>query len=799
MITKNEQWLRTYLKISEGIYLLTFLFIIISFIENTVNNTNAGNMLLTGLLVISFIDILLCWYSVADIRRFTVLVKLNIWVSITLSLISILILFFQDTSPVISLWMFSTDLGTVTGIILALGVLNTLFASLLLSSAEKARYGLKYFSPLQFKTLNALAEVIIYGEKKFIPSEDVAKNVDKYFSSFEAKTKWTMALVITGLYFYPILSLRPPLPYIEANERHIFLKNKFYRDVELGLIPGWWKVYIQGMIRIAKQMCYIGYYNDSRTFASVGYVPFSQRKDRNERLSKSPVKDAPPLYVKSQDDVKGESVDGDVVIIGSGAGASVLAKGLVESGKKVVMIERGNHEQPATFTENEMDMVSRLFQDGAIQAAKDFRFTVFQGSCVGGSTVVNNAVCFKIPVPVLDKWNDPKGLNVGLDKSGVLASMDKVWQMIGTNHQNENTIRLNPGGYLFKDGCKKLGYDIAPNVTDSVNANISGCLGCGYCNIGCHYDKKLSMLTTILPGIQKDFGRESLEIIAGCEAIELHKHGEKISYVEGRFNNGRKIKVSGKTFVVSAGAISSSILLLKSKLGLKNAGLNLSFNVGTQLTAAFPDKIDSYDGLQISHYMKVMPDTGFIMESWFNPPMFQSTAMPGWFEDHYNNMRRYDRLACVGILVGSESNARARIAGLTGREIDYTPAPKDFQTLLKGLELSGEIMFAAGAESVMPNTFKYYEFKNVDELRKMSGLIKDPSEITLGTGHPQGGNVIGSSSETGVVNAEFKAFGYDNLYVCDASVFPTSLGVNPQLTVMGLADYAVQFVKMNKG
>ena len=307
------------------------------------------------------------------------------------------------------------------------------------------------------------------------------------------------------------------------------------------------------------------------------------------------------------------------------------------------------------------------------------------------------------------------------------------------------------------------------------------------------------MLTTILPGIQKDFGRESLEIIAGCEAIELHKHGEKISYVEGRFNNGRKIKVSGKTFVVSAGAISSSILLLKSKLGLKNAGLNLSFNVGTQLTAAFPDKIDSYDGLQISHYMKVMPDTGFIMESWFNPPMFQSTAMPGWFEDHYNNMRRYDRLACVGILVGSESNPRARIAGLTGREIDYTPAPKDFQTLLKGLELSGEIMFAAGAESVMPNTFKYYEFKNVDELRKMSGLIKDPSEITLGTGHPQGGNVIGSSSETGVVNAEFKAFGYDNLYVCDASVFPTSLGVNPQLTVMGLADYAVQFVKMNKG
>lgn len=118
---------------------------------------------------------------------------------------------------------------------------------------------------------------------------------------------------------------------------------------------------------------------------------------------------------------------------------------------------------------------------------------------------------------------------------------------------------------------------------------------------------------------------------------------------------------------------------------------------------------------------------------------------------------------------------------------------------MKGIELASEIMFAAGAESVMPNTFKYYEFKTARDANKLHELVKDPSEITLGSGHPQGGNVISNSAETGVVNAEFKAFGYDNLYICDASVFPTSLGVNPQLTVMGLANYAVQFVKENRG
>jgi choline dehydrogenase-like flavoprotein len=730
-----------------------------------------------------------------------VLVKLLAWQFVVLSVIGTYLLLWKDTSNIIELFKASLSIKTIIIISLIYNILNTLLTFILMSSAESARYGLKYFSPLQFKTLEALAEVVIYGENETITGEEVAKNVDTYFVTFQAKFKWTMALVITGLYFYPLLSFYPPLPYLSPNKRLEFLKKRFYRDIEARLIPEFWRVIAQGMIRIAKQMCYIGYYSDKRTFPSVGYIPFSERKDKNERINKSPVKKSPELAVKSEKDIKQESVEGDVIIIGSGAAASMLAKGLIENGRKVLMIERGNHEIPETFNENEMEMVSRLFQDGAIQAARDFRFTVFQGSCVGGSTVLNNAVCFKMPEPVLDNWN--KNFNTGLNKTEVLKSMDRVWDMIGVNHMNgdkdvNGKVRLNPGGYLFKEGCKNLGYNSPPNITDSVNANISGCLGCGYCNIGCQYNKKLSMLTTILPEIQKKYGKDSLEIIAGCEAVRLNKNGSGISNVECQFNNGRKIKVYGKTFVVSAGAISSSILLLKSKLGIENVGENVSFNVGSQITAAYPYKIDSYDGLQISHYMKTSPDTGYIMESWFNPPMFQSTAMPGWFEDHYKNMKRYDRLACVGILVGSESNAKARIAGLTGREIDYTPTKKDFQTLLAGLELAGEIMFASGAESVMPNTFRYYEFRKSDEVKKLHEVIKDPSEITLGTGHPQGGNIISSSPDKGVINPEFKVFNYNNLFVCDASVFPTSLGVNPQVTVMGLADYAVQFIKENR-
>ncbi len=799
MLTRKEKTLRIYLKILSWIYLIIFVALVLKvFIKpNTVISVRTPFVVL--LLGLSSLKFLMCWYAVSDLRRFGLLVKLLIWSFIITVIFAALTILKYDITGTFSYWRFSITYKNVAYLLLIFSLFNAFVVSLLYSSAEKQRLGLQYFSPMQFRTLASLAEVIIYGEDEIITGEDVAHNVDTYFNSFKAKSKWTMGLVVSALYFYPLFSLKPPLPYISPEGRLEFLKKRFYRDVEARLMPEILRIAAQGLIRIAKQMCYIGYYNDKRTFASVGYVPFSERKDFKDRINQYPLKKSKPLDVQTEPDIKEESIEGDVIVIGSGAAASILAKGLVESGRKVLMVERGDYVTPETYNENEMDMVSRLYADGAIQAARDFRFTVFQGSCVGGSTVVNNAVCFKMPEEVLDRWNRADGINAGLDKNGVLDAVNRVWDMIGVKYMPEDKIRLNPGGALFKEGCKKLGFDKSPNMVDSVNANISDCLGCGYCNIGCKYGKKLSMLETILPGIQEKYGKDSLQIIAGCEAVKLHKKGNKIDYLEGEFGNKRKIKIYGKTFVVSAGAISSSILLLKSKLGLKNAGKYLAFNVGSQLTAAYPQKIDSYDGLQISHYFRMSPGKGFIMESWFNPPMFQSTAMPGWFEDHYRNMRRYDHLACIGLLVGSESNAEVTLAGLTHREIKYKPSKKDFNTLLEGIELASEILFASGADSVMPNTFKYYEFKSSDEAKKLHQYIKDPSEITLGTGHPQGGNIIGSSADTGAVNNEFKAFGYDNLYVCDASVFPTSLGVNPQMTVMGLADYAVQFVKNNNG
>jgi choline dehydrogenase-like flavoprotein len=170
----------------------------------------------------------------------------------------------------------------------------------------------------------------------------------------------------------------------------------------------------------------------------------------------------------------------------------------------------------------------------------------------------------------------------------------------------------------------------------------------------------------------------------------------------------------------------------------------------------------------------------------------QALNMPGWFERHFDNMRSYDHLMAVGVLVGTDGNARVGKSPLGGAAITYNPSRGDLRTLSKGLRVLGEILFEAGARRIMLNAWDYVELESRTQLGRIDEVVMDPDNITLGTGHPQGGNAISVDPERGVIGPDFKVHGFSNLHVCDASVFPSSLTVNPQLTVMGLAHYAAQ-------
>jgi choline dehydrogenase-like flavoprotein len=334
---------------------------------------------------------------------------------------------------------------------------------------------------------------------------------------------------------------------------------------------------------------------------------------------------------------------------------------------------------------------------------------------------------------------------------------------------------------------RSRGYDL-----DLVDANVHACPGSGYCNIGCKFGAKLSMLDTLLPEGQRQFG-DRLQIIAECSAQKIRDTADGAE-VEAELWGGRKLRVKASTVVVSAGPIASSWLLMQSKLGGKRAGKGLSFNMGSPITADFEGEQDSFDGLQITHYVRPPAGSGFMLETWFNPVVSQALNMPGWLEDHARNMRRYDHLAAAGALVGTTPTGEVRRAITGGPDIRFVPERGDMERLIGALELVGEIYLNAGATRVMPNTFRYHEFTSADQLPELRRYVKDATDLAVGTGHPQGGNALGEDPDSSVVGPDFKVHGTRHVFACDASIFPSSVTVNPQLTVMALADYAAPSV-----
>ena len=651
-------------------------------------------------------------------------------------------------------------------------------------SAAKARFGLRYLWPHQHTAAMALAEVLVIGPEEALTPEQVAAGIDDFLSSLDAKNKNMPRLAFTALAIYPLLRLRPPFALMDPDRRLAFIERCFIRDVAERRLPTRLRKLSQGILGGAQQMVFIGYYADPRSFGSTGYVPFSQRKRYPKAIKK--VGKLATLDVSEPNEVDTEEVTADVAIVGSGAAGSLLAYRLAERGREVVLLEGGRYVNPRDFSEDERVQFKNLLRDGGLQLSTDLRFQVLQGKCVGGSTVVNNAVCYDLPPRTLDRWNDPDGLDAGIDEKRFQKSFKRLREFLPVYSQ-EGSKRLQAGGTKMAEGIEKLGLDGTDGVVD---ANIKDCLGSGYCNIGCAYGKKLSALDNILPRAQQDFPG-AVRIFSECLAERIETRGGRATGVRCTLSDGRTLRVAANTVVVSGGALASSLLLQNSGIGGRLAGTGLCFNVGAPLTADFDEKLNSFDGLQITHGYRPTGEDQLILESWFNPVGTQALLMPGWFRDHFHNMRRYPHLSCIGVVVGSQRNGSVR-PGRFGRgmRLDYEPTEADLRLLIKGTKLAARIHFASGAKRVMPMTFRSLSFTSLDQVDQLDEIVRDNTDIGLHTSHPQGGNAVSRDPAKGVVDEHFRVHGTENLYVCDASVFPSSVTVNPQLTVMAVADYA---------
>ena len=471
---------------------------------------------------------------------------------------------------------------------------------------------------------------------------------------------------------------------------------------------------------------------------------------------------------------------------------------MCEMGHSVVLMERGGYHPKETFTQKEDEMIPLLYKNAGFQFCIPAGIAVAQGSCVGGSTVVNDAVCFRAPDAVLGWWADKFKVE-DIEHQSMKKYFEKVEARISVSEVQP--YELNANNLVLKRGCEKLGWEAGPN-----SRNCKNCRQCGMCQIGCSYGTKQSMLETYIKDAEGVHG-DLIKIYSDCAAEKLVKSGSRITGVVGNAagKEGRKfeVKVKPKLVIVSAGTIASSEILLRNGLDSHGkAGKGIAIHPSPAMIGDFDDEINGNRGIPMAYHcteFSVMKTgkRGYMLESVFLAPFQFCLPIPGVDYDYKELMARYSHFALGGVLVHDDTVGSVQLGGPLGSTLNYQLSPGDEKLMIEGMKSIARIFFAAGATRVLTSHRKRTILYGEGDLRMIDDRGVSPLEINLGSGHPQGGNRMGGLPGESVVDSHSKFNGVDNMLVCDASVFPTSLGVNPQLTVMALAMRAAEHIGEN--
>lgn len=464
----------------------------------------------------------------------------------------------------------------------------------------------------------------------------------------------------------------------------------------------------------------------------------------------------------------------DACVIGSGAGGAVIAFELKRRGLSTLVLERGPRVSPEDFSTDELTMVPRYYKDGGLQLNSTMDLFILQGCCVGGSTVLSNMVMLRPDKEIWHRWA-LHGAEYDLDQ--LQTCFDEVAGELDIAFpQPEN---VSASSERFYRSAEALGYGPQP-----MPKALGDCRGCGYCNVGCRYGTKRDAATTYIRWAEDAGAR----VVADAEVVTIEHRRRAARAVVARLGRSQDLlRVEASLIIVAAGAIASSGLLLSNGIR-RNVGKRLSFNAGGMMVAEFAEPLDGHDADQMTIYVK---GDGYVIEATHNPPMSAALTTPGWLHAHGELMARFRYLSYAGPLVATEPVGEVFIDRLFGHEeARFSLTPRDLRKLKNGMRTAAEIFFHAGATSVWLPTHRPCTLSDPSQLARIEGAFSSSAEVAVGSAHPQGGNPISSDPRLGAVDESLRVHGFDNLFVCDASVFPSCIGVNPIHTIMALSKLA---------
>jgi len=486
----------------------------------------------------------------------------------------------------------------------------------------------------------------------------------------------------------------------------------------------------------------------------------------------------------------------DVVIVGSGAGGAVVAMHLAEAGQDVIVLEEGGHVRPEQYARMRPSQTMRhLWRESGLSMAvgvgRSPMINVMMGRTVGGSSVLTGGVCFRIPEPVLDEWVKDHGLDDFTPERLEPFYADVERRCHVTEVPEAMRSRSTQ---LFAEGAHKLGY----GPLEPMRRNTRDCLGWSSCNFGCPSGRKMSVDVSYLP----DAVQSGARIHSDCLVERILIEGDRAVGVRGRLLNGPNgeprgsLTVRARRVVVAAGGYHSPLLLLKSGVGRqsKQVGRNLTLHPAFRIMARFEERVDGWKGSLQSAFSSHYEPEGIQLNSMFVPGGILAAAMPGLGDRHRERALHIPHLAIFGANLHDDPGGVVR-PGL-GREpfVTYRMSRRDQARVPRALAICADTFFAAGAKEVFLPVLGL-DGLDADAYRSFDVTSISPRRLECTSQHPLGTCRMGRSPTSSIVDAEHRSHEVRELYVVDGSAVPTSLGVNPQLSIMTLATRAAWLMR----
>jgi len=475
---------------------------------------------------------------------------------------------------------------------------------------------------------------------------------------------------------------------------------------------------------------------------------------------------------------RGEGEECDVAIVGSGAGGAVAAAILAEAGLDVLVLEAGAHYNRENYPVDRLEAITKLYRDAGLTiAAGKPPIPIPVAKAVGGTTVINSGTCFRAPDAVLENWRDEHGVSWAGDLDADYAGAEEFLRVTQLDPE-----RMGRNGQLAMEGAASLGASGAP-----IFRNAGNCVQCSSCPYGCAIDAKRGMHVSYLPRAVAAGAR----LRAGVEAQRvLVEEGRAVGLAcstRGAGGRGRAYEVRARRAVIAAGgAFGTPELLLRSGLGGDQVGRNFHIHPACWVGARYEEEVRGWEGVMQSFYVDEWEPQGVLLEATFTPLAFGGAWLAGTGAEHQRSLLEFGHVGSIGVHLSDRSQGRIGLGNDGALRASYGLTREDADRIHFGIARAAEVHFAAGAAEVYPNIPRFGTLKR-GELAAFEAARLKPSELRLEAFHPMGTARISADPRKGVCAADGSVRGTQDLYVADASLFPTSVGVNPMMTIVAFA------------